>query len=69
MVIGTYGGPTGELFSELFGTPDAVQPAHRIFWEGNSFCAASVVAARAGFDLLEPYYPLDGGCGDKYMCS
>lgn len=67
MVIGTHGGPTGELFLELFGTPDAVRPAHRIFWEGNRFCATSVGAVRTGLDLLGTYYPLDSGCGDIYV--
>lgn len=66
-IIDDDGARTGQLFSDIFGRPDLANPARRIFIEGNCFCNASVVASRRGLDLLSPYSPDDGGCGDMYM--
>jgi glycosyltransferase involved in cell wall biosynthesis len=66
-VIDAEGRPTGERFSDLFGKPDAVNPAKRIFWNGNCYCAASVMASRPAVDLIERHYPFAGRCMDMYM--
>jgi hypothetical protein len=67
VIIDADGSPTGELLSDLLGKPDAVNPAQRIFWQGNCYCAASVTASRAALDLLERPYPFPGRCMDMYM--
>ena len=65
--IDAEGRSTGMLFSDVYGKPDLARPARRIFWEGNCLCAPSVVATRAGLDLVKPYYPPLCGCEDMYL--
>jgi glycosyltransferase involved in cell wall biosynthesis len=66
-IIDADGRRTGQLFSDLLKKPDLVNPAKGLFWDGNRYCAPSVVLSRTALDLVEPYHPLVDGCEDMYM--
>jgi len=67
LLVDASGAPTGQTFSDMCGLPDLAEAAPYIFARGTFLCAPSVVVSRAGLELVDYRYPVDGTCNDMYM--